>query len=89
MTSERRIFRKLQKYHVVIFISVALVALVGVLFYRNNPSYQLAIIFTLIVGYLAWALNYHRLDKSLNLEVVLEYILTALLILIIFYGILI
>ncbi len=81
--------RKLQKYHVLIFVSASIAALIGILIFRNNSNYQLLIVTALVIGYLAWALNYHRLDKSLNLEVMLEYILTALLVLIIFYGILI
>lgn len=79
----------MKKYHVIIFIILALAGLIGILIFRNNPSYQMLILATLVTSYLAWALNYHRLDKSLNLEVMLEYILTALLVLIIFYGILI
>lgn len=86
---DQKLFRKLQKYHVLIFVSASLIAVGGMLTFRNNSNYQLSILTVLVVGYLAWAINYHRLDKSLSLEIVLEYILTALLILIIFYGILI
>ena len=45
----------------------------------------------LIVGvliYLVWALIYHKKDKSLTLEVILEYVLTAALVLIVFIGVL-
>jgi hypothetical protein len=86
---DRKLFGKLQKYHILIFIFTAILAVLGMLFFRNNSNIQLLIITTLVFGYLAWALNYHRLDKSLNLDVMLEYILTALLVLIIFYGILV
>ena len=39
-----------------------------------------------VLIYLAWALMYHRKDKSLTLTVCLEYVLTAALALIIILG---
>ena len=45
----------------------------------------------LIIGvliYLAWALFHHKRDKSLTLEVLLEYLLTAVLVLILLSGVL-
>ncbi len=44
----------------------------------------------LVVGitvYLAWALFHHKKDKSLTLPVFLEYVLTAVLVLIILFGV--
>lgn len=44
----------------------------------------------LVVGiliYLLWALLHHKKDKSLTLEVILEYLLTAALSLILIFGV--
>lgn len=44
----------------------------------------------LIVGvliYLIWALVHHKRDKSLTFEVLLEYLLTAVLVLIVVLGV--
>lgn len=44
----------------------------------------------LIIGvliYLIWALVHHKRDKSLTLGVLLEYLLTAILVLVLFLGV--
>ena len=46
---------------------------------------QLLLIAALL--YLAWALLHHRRDKSLTLAVYIEYLLTAILVLIITTGV--
>lgn len=46
----------------------------------------------LVVGiliYLLWAILHHKKDKSLTLEVLLEYLLTAALSLILIFGVII
>lgn len=43
----------------------------------------------LIIGvllYLAWALYHHKKDKSLTFEVLIEYLLTALLVVVLLMG---
>lgn len=89
MISLKKIIHFLKKPHVIFFLMLSLAALIGLLIFRNFPGYQILIITALVIGYLAWAINYHRRDKSLHFEIVLEYILTALLVLIVFYVILI
>lgn len=39
-----------------------------------------------IIIYLSWALFHHRKDKSLTLPVFLEYVLTAVLVLVLITG---
>lgn len=49
-----------------------------------------AILNILVIGiliYLAWALFHHKRDKSLTLAVFLEYLLTAVLVLILISGV--
>lgn len=40
-----------------------------------------------IIVYLIWALFHHRKDKSLTLSILLEYVLTAVLVLILILGV--
>lgn len=47
----------------------------------------LKILVTGIIAYLLWALFHHRKDKSLTLPVFLEYVLTAVLVLILVSGV--
>lgn len=47
----------------------------------------LKILGTGILIYLLWAILHHRRDKSLTLPILLEYLLTAVLVLILFTGV--
>jgi len=42
-----------------------------------------------IIIYLVWAIIHHKKDKSLTLPIILEYLLTATLVLILLLGILV
>jgi hypothetical protein len=85
----KRLLIKMQKYHLAVFLAVAAFGAFEILQFKTTPAIQFFIITFLAIVYLAWASIYHLLDKSLNLEVMLEYILTALLVLVVFYGFLI
>lgn len=77
-----------RKHNILVLIGAALVALVSILRLQGSPSVQFEVLALLVLFYLSWALLYHFLDKSLKLEVMIEYILTALLALVILYGVL-
>jgi hypothetical protein len=82
---------KLIKLNKHIHILVALTGVVGLILlvkYNNLPQIQFLIATTLIMLYLLWAILHHHSDKTLSFEVVIEYVLTALLSLVILYGIL-
>lgn len=80
---------KLHKHtHLVVLVS-AVAALWAVIKFSTQPQLQFMILTCLVLLYLSWAILFHLKDKSLTLEVMLEYILTATLALVFFYGILI
>ena len=54
--------------------------------YQNHPKIQFAVLAYLSIVYLVWALLHHLFDKSLTAEVVLEYALTVVLAIVVFYG---
>lgn len=78
----------MRRYSFLLIGGSALVALVAVLKLGGLPQIQFLVILCLTFVYLAWAIGYHFLDKSLKLEILLEYILTALLALVVAYGML-
>lgn len=41
-----------------------------------------------VIIYLIWAILYHKKDKSLTLPIILEYLLTAVLALVLIMGVL-
>lgn len=73
----------------VFVVSLVIVAVVLILNARNSSQLELIILVAATAFYLAWALIYHHLDKSLTLDVFMEYVLTALLALILLIGVLI
>jgi hypothetical protein len=79
---------KLKKHSEALIIISALIAVALVYLFRFTPQRQFVVLSILVLLYLAWALVYHHKDKSLRLEIIIEYILTASLALVFFYGIL-
>lgn len=55
---------------------------------RNSTNLLLYIVLAASSIYLAWAAIFHKMDKSLTLAIFIEYLLTAVLVLILLMGIL-
>ena len=72
-----------------LFIAINIVAIWGVVYFQNNPYIQFQIFTILGITYLSGAFMHHFLDKSLTLEVMIEYLLTAALALVILYSLLV
>lgn len=53
---------------------------------RFSPRIQLEIFIGAVLTYLITAIIHHQLDKSLTLEIVVEYILIAILTLVVFQS---
>lgn len=81
-------FKRLHKQSATTLFVISIVASLAILKFQNLPKMQFQILVILSLIYLSWALLHHTLDKSLTLEIVIEYVLTALLALIILYGLL-
>lgn len=79
---------KLRRHNILVLLGAALVATFSIFSLHGVPGVQFLILAILILFYLVWAFVFHYIDKSLQLEVVLEYILTAMLALVILYGVL-
>lgn len=77
---------KIYKHNLAFIVVAAFIALIGIMKFQGMKKVQFFIMVSLVVVYLIWAIIYHYLDKSLSLEVVLEYVLTAALAIIFLYG---
>ena len=73
----------------VVIVSLVIIAILLIFSVRNSSGLGAIILMTATVIYLAWALIFHHLDKSLTLETFLEYVLTALLAVVLLIGFLI
>lgn len=77
---------KVDLTHVLAPLSVAAVVLL--ILFRGNSTAQFTLVAVSVSVYLIVVLIHHWFDKSLTFEVMVEYILIAVLILIILQGIL-
>lgn len=71
------------------FLPLSLFFLVLMFIFRNQSFIQFELVIACAICYLAVAFVHHHFDKSLTLEIAIEYILIAALALIILQGILI
>ena len=69
-----------------LYLPLALVFLVSLYFFRANAIYQVEVIIGAAITYITVALLHHHFDKSLTLEIIIEYILIAILVVIILQG---
>lgn len=83
-----KILDRLHKHNIFLIIVAALLALILVLKFQTSAITQFIILSMMVIFYLIWAINYHLNDKTLKLEIMIEYFLIAALALIFFYGIL-
>ncbi len=75
---------KLELIHLLPLIAIVLIVLSFIIPSQTAIQIQLSITFVLL--YLTFSIIHHFLDKSLTLEVILDYILIAALVLIILSG---
>lgn len=79
---------KLQRYGFLIIVLTSAVSLMLILKLQYLPQAQFLVATVLVMFYLTWALVHHFADKTITMEVMIEYVLTACLALIVLYGIL-
>ena len=79
----KKIIIFLKKRFILVLILSAVILGVALL---KLPTWQPVIFTSMILAYLLWALLHHFVEKSLTLEIALEYILTALFITIFLLG---
>ncbi len=70
--------------HSYLFLSAVFLVLIFV--FRNQPRLQFEIVVASAISYVSVALLHHHVDKSLTFETTIEYILIAVLAIIILQG---
>lgn len=81
-----KVARWTNKHHTLVFFGLC-VLFVGVgMIFRFHPLLQAQILTALTLLYIGTSLVHHHLDKTLNLEVMLEYVLISTLAVIILFG---
>lgn len=83
----KRIVKKINLELIHIFLPVSVVFLFFMYFLKPQSTVYLKIIILVSVLYLLISLIHHYIDKSLNKETLLEYLLIAFLVLIMIAGV--
>lgn len=74
-------------FNAIFILGTTSLVLIIIMMQPHVISVKLYTLSLAVIVYLVWALIYHRIDKSLTWIVFLEYLLTALLSLVLFAGI--
>lgn len=81
--------RKIIEYDLLskIFLIISLILIGASFFFKDWSFYQYVVIFLAVFIYLVTSIIHHYFDKSLTLEVGLEYVLIALLSFLVVFGV--
>jgi hypothetical protein len=73
--------RKITKhiYHYTPLVGIFIVGFFGFWLFSYNRQFQIALAAAMSVSYVAWGIIHHKIHKDLYLEVIIEYVLIALL----------
>ncbi len=69
-----------------VYLSLALIFLAVMFYFKDDSKIQIQIVVASAIVYVATALCTHHFDKSLTFEIIVEYILLALLVLVLLSG---
>lgn len=75
--------------HYFTLLCMQLVGLWGIFWFSYQPATQLAVAVGMAVAYVGWGIYHHAQHKNLHLKIVFEYILVAMLAVLIFGSILV
>lgn len=82
MIEDKRIEKFIRKHNYLVFSFFALALVLVLLWTPQSAKLSAEISLILALGFLGWSLIHHYYDKSLNTEVMLEYLLTIGLVLV-------
>lgn len=70
--------------HYFTLLCVMLTGLWGLFWFGSDPFIQIAIVISMAVSYVVWGVIHHKLHSDLHIKIVMEYILMAMLSVLIF-----
>jgi len=70
--------------HYFTLLCVQLVGLWGLFWFNYQPSMQFSILLSMSVSYVVWGIVHHREHHDLHVKIVVEYILWAALVVLLF-----
>jgi hypothetical protein len=74
--------------HYFTLLCVQLVGLWGIFWFSYQPAMQLSIVISMAVSYVVWGIVHHQEHHDLHLKIVFEYLLVAILAVLLFGSLL-
>ena len=74
--------------HYFTLLTVQLVGLWGIFWFTRQPGLQMIILASMAVSYVVWGIVHHREHHDLHIKIVAEYLLIAILVVLIFGSLL-
>lgn len=83
------IFNDIERHldHYILLATLLLGGVLALLWFRRNETIQLTVLAITGAGYVLWGIMHHKRESDLSFTLVLEYILTALLTIILVWGV--
>lgn len=75
--------------HYFTLLCLELVGLWGLLWFNYQPLTEMAILFYMAASYVGWGVYHHREHHDLHIKIILEYILIAILALLLFSALIV
>ena len=75
--------------HYMVLFGILLAGFAGLILFPYDKNFQIAVAAALVLGYVSWGVIHHHLHKDLHFEVVLEYLIVAILGFVIIFSVII
>ncbi|MGA3291864.1 MAG: hypothetical protein ABSC49_01815 [Candidatus Microgenomates bacterium] len=75
--------------HYLVLFGILLAGFTGLIIFSYDKSFQIAVSLALVAAYVSWGVVHHYLHKDLHFEVVLEYLVVAVLGFVIIFSIIV
>ncbi len=71
-----------RRHNYLLFSAFALIMVMPILFRPKSALYSLQMLGIVSLGFIVWSLIHHYFDKTITLEIIIEYILAIALVII-------
>jgi hypothetical protein len=75
--------------HYLVLFGILLAGFAGLILFSYDKIFQTAVVSALVLSYVSWGIIHHHLHKDLHFEVVLEYLIVAVLGFVIIFSVII
>jgi hypothetical protein len=72
-----------------VLFGILLAGFAGLILFSYDKNFQVAVAAALVLAYVSWGIIHHYLHKDLHFEVVLEYLIVAILGFVIIFSVII